>query len=334
MPIKKRFHGKPLASRGPIRQTLAVSAALFFLLAAGCSAQRQGRVEPRRLIVMSAMRSELAALVSRAEIAETRVINGRSYYVGRLFGKNVVLVLCGISMVNASMTAQTALDHFPAAGIVLSGIAGGVNPGLNIGDVVVPAKWGEYQEQVFARETADGWRTNVGNPEFGHYGMMMPGRVSVTHRGGKPDAQESLFWFAVSPEMLAAAREAAGSVPLSDRTASGGHLSHRPAVVVGGNGVSGPTFVDNAAYREWVWRTFHADALDMESAAVAHVAYVNGVPFIAFRSISDLAGGGPGENEVNTFLSLASENSAAVLLAFLARWPEEQTRATESPRSR
>jgi len=89
---------------------------------------------------------------------------------------------------------------------------------------------------------------------------------------------------------------------------------------VGGNGVSGPTFVDNAAYREYVWNTWQADALDMESSAVAHVATVNGVPFVIFRSLSDLAGGGPGENEIGTFFQLAADNSARVMLAFLAAW--------------
>lgn len=64
-----------------------------------------------------------------------------------------------------------------------------------------------------------------------------------------------------------------------------------PVVILGGNGVSGPIFVDNAEYRDWVWDTFQADALDMETAAVAHVTYVNDVPFIAFRSLSDPAAG-------------------------------------------
>ena len=122
--------------------------------------------------------------------------------------------------------------------------------------------------------------------------------------------------------MLAAARQAADEVQLNKCTSGGKCLGVDPVVITGGNGVSGPTFVDNAEYRDWVWDTFQADALDMETAAVAHVAYVNNVPFIAFRSLSDLAGGGSGENEISTFFQLASDNSAEVILAFLQVWGE------------
>ena len=90
--------------------------------------------------------------------------------------------------------------------------------------------------------------------------------------------------------------------------------------VVGGNGVSGQAFIDNAAFRQYVFATFNARVLDMESAAVAMVAYANGVPFIAFRSLSDLAGGGEGANEIRTFFRLASDNSAAVVQRFLTLW--------------
>ena len=78
--------------------------------------------------------------------------------------------------------------------------------------------------------------------------------------------------------------------------------------------------MDNAAFREYTFKTFDASVLDMETAATATVAYANGVPYIAFRSLSDLAGGGKGENEIGTFFKLAADNSANVLMAFLAAW--------------
>jgi adenosylhomocysteine nucleosidase len=97
-------------------------------------------------------------------------------------------------------------------------------------------------------------------------------------------------------------------------------LSHAPKVVVGGNGVSGQVFMDNAQFREYTFKTFNANVLDMETAATAMVAYANNVPYIAFRSLSDLAGGGEGENEIGTFFQIAADNSANVVLAFLKAW--------------
>jgi adenosylhomocysteine nucleosidase len=117
--------------------------------------------------------------------------------------------------------------------------------------------------------------------------------------------------------MITIAQNVADTVTLNRCTPDNVCLTHEPTIKVGGQGVSGPTFVDNAEYREYVWTVWSADALDMESAAVAHVATVNAVPFIIFRSLSDLAGGGPGENQVQTFFALAADNSSRVMLAFL-----------------
>jgi adenosylhomocysteine nucleosidase len=57
--------------------------------------------------------------------------------------------------------------------------------------------------------------------------------------------------------------------------------------------------------------------MDMESAALAHVAFANAKPFIAFRSLSDLAGGGAEPNQMLTFMNLASDNSAELVRIFL-----------------
>jgi adenosylhomocysteine nucleosidase len=304
--------------------------AMVLTIAAGCRSPLSAAKPAHdfdaapRLAIMSAFEPELEKLRQQTEITAVRVINGRSYYLGRLAGHEVVLVLSGISMVNASMTAETLLDHFRIREVIFSGIAGGVNPNLNIGDVVVPAQWGQYQEQLFARQTAGSWDTDGWGTNFSNYGMMFPQDVQVTRRGGPPDQLEKRFWFPVDAASLEAVQRITNTVVLASRLGPGDGLAATPRVVLGGRGVSGPTFVDNTAYRQWVWTTFQADALDMETAAVATVAYVNRVPFIAFRSLSDLAGGGPGKNEMTIFFKLAAANSAAVVVGYLKALDEKK----------
>jgi adenosylhomocysteine nucleosidase len=276
-----------------------------------------------RIAVLSAFDTELERLRAATTITGTRVINGRTHYIGTLAGQPVVLMLSGFSMVNAAMTTQALVDRFPIRAIVFSGIAGGVNPSLRVGDVTIPAQWGNYQEQIFARETATGFAPSRMTPEFPNFGMMFPRGTSVVPPEGPADALTRRFWFPVGVAELATARAVAATVRLSRCTSAGACLSHDPRIVIGGNGVSGPTFVDNTAYREWAWKTFTADALDMETAAVALVAYQNRIPYIAFRSLSDLAGGGSGANEVETFGRLAAENSAAVVIEFLKALPSK-----------
>jgi adenosylhomocysteine nucleosidase len=326
-------------ARAPMRRACVVGFGVLVALLTSCATAGQrgthGAVTSRaahtrdttpRIAIVSAFDAELARLRDSARITGTRVINGRTHWLGELGGHDVVLMLSGYSMVNAAMTTQTLLDHFVVTQLVFSGIAGGVNPSLAVGDVTVPQQWGNYQEHVFARETGSGWEHNGMAGEFANFGMMFPRGESVVARADRPDSLVRRFWFPVDSASLATARRAAERVQLARCTTTGECLGHAPRIVLGGNGVSGPTFVDNAAYREYVWRTFMADALDMETAAVALVAHQNGVPYIAFRSLSDLAGGGAGGNEVRTFGRLAADNSAAVVLAYLRALPPRRTR--------
>jgi adenosylhomocysteine nucleosidase len=273
-----------------------------------------------RVAVISAFQPELTLLLSRVEQPKKHSVNGVEFTIGRLQGKPVVLFLSGISMTNAAMNTQLALDRFQVSHIVFSGIAGGVNPGLHIGDVTVAQRWGQYLEVLAARETAPGqfkppvWMDDVKLPNFG---LWHPRPVEV--RSAAQPAVAKKFWFEADPALLQVASRIQ-EVPLARCDAAQKCLSHTPRLVLGGNGVSGPAFVDNARLREYTFQTFQANVLDMETAAVAHVAHANGVPYIAFRSLSDLAGGGEGENEMGTFLKIAADNSANVLLAFLSAW--------------
>jgi adenosylhomocysteine nucleosidase len=272
-----------------------------------------------RIAVVSAFEPELVLLRARLADPVGHRVHGVEFTTGTLQGQPVVLFLSGISMTNAAMNAQRALDRFTVTHLVFSGIAGGVDPALHIGDVAVPAQWGSYLESLFARETAPGRFTAPRTSKdagFAAFGMIHPRAVSVRSARGAQDK----FWFEVDPAMLAVARGLASNVELARCDAAARCLGTRPTLVVGGNGVSGAAFVDNAAFREYAFATFGARVLDMETSAVGQVAWSNGVPFIAFRSLSDLAGGGAGENEMHTFINIAADNSARVLLAFLAAW--------------
>jgi adenosylhomocysteine nucleosidase len=274
-----------------------------------------------RTAVTSAFQAEQLVLQNALQNRRTYVVNGITFETGSIEGAPVVLFHTGISMVNAAMTTRLALDRFKVTRIVFSGIAGGTNPELAMGDVIVPDQWSEYFESIFAREENGRYLLpRFADEAVTNFGMIFPQPVQIVSGTEKPKKQ---LWFPVDERLLAIAKAVSGSVQLNRCTGNHRCLRQEPRIVIGGNGVSGQAFVDNAAFREYAYRSFNAQALDMESAAVAHVAYINTTPFIAFRSLSDLAGGDTGENKFTdeAFLQLASDNAAIFVKAFVKALP-------------
>jgi adenosylhomocysteine nucleosidase len=192
--------------------------------------------------------------------------------------------------------------------------------------VVIPKKWANYQEQAFAYDGEKGWELMPWHTkEFNNFNMIFPQYVMITSKGGEPDKEEAKFWFEADPDMLKLASEIAASVTLEKCVDKNRCLKNSPVIKIGGLGVSGSTFVNNKKYREWVWNNFtdsennRIDALDMESSAAVTVAYMNKIPFIAFRSLSDLAGGGDEKNQLTIFFQLAADNAAKTVLKFLEK---------------
>ena len=186
------------------------------------------RDETPRIAVVSAFAPELAILQGELEGASSQAVNGVAFTTGTLEGHDVVLFLSGISVVNAAMTVQLALDHFAIERIVFSGIAGGVDPGLNIGDVVIADRWGQYLEMLFAREVEDGgWMTMpFFEYPYANFGMMFPRSVTVLRPGA--EAPETRFWFPVDEALLASADSLAGDVTLARCTAEDRCLEEAP----------------------------------------------------------------------------------------------------------
>jgi adenosylhomocysteine nucleosidase len=301
----------------PLRALIGLLAAVLF---GGYAFAHEPDPTPRT-VIMTAYGPEWTALKAQMTEVHTDTYADVTYLVGKLRGKEVVLFRSGVSLVNAAMTAQAAIDHYTVKRILFSGIAGGINPDLSVGDVVVAEHWSQYLESVFARKTETGYFVPQWlGKTLPNYGMIYPYEVGIAHPG--QDRPEHRFWFDADPDLIKVARSVASKATLKSCLKPGQCLTHKPRVVVGGNGVSGSAFVDNAEFRKWVFDTFKASVVDNESAAVAHVAYANHLPYIAFRSLSDLAGGGEGENTMDTFEGLASDNSAAVVMAFLDALPD------------
>jgi len=64
-------------------------------------------------------------------------IGSHEYLKGTLQGKKVVLVACGSGKVNAAMSAAILIERFRAKSLIMTGVAGAINPDLEIGDFVV-----------------------------------------------------------------------------------------------------------------------------------------------------------------------------------------------------
>lgn len=79
---------------------------------------------------------------------------------------------------------------------------------------------------------------------------------------------------------------------------------------------SGDLFVDTDKQRNNIHVKFDAIAADMEGAAIAHVCYINQIPFTIIRSISD---GDGSAMDYNTFAGKAAEQSISVILDVIAR---------------
>ena len=270
---------------------------------------------PACVAVESAFAPELAAIEAMLVPDDTkfqvRRINGIEFKTATVGTRRVVFFLTGMSLVNAAMNTQLALDRFNVTAVFFTGIAGGVDPDLHPGDVVIPARWHYHSEAVYVNETAPGQFALPGffAQKYLNFGMIFPEDVTVRREG--MEKSEQVAAFPADDKLLAAAKRATDVMPplkLSDRVCK---------ISYAGDGVSGTVFGDNAEYRRWVFQVWKAQCIDMESAAVAQVCWENKTPCLVVRGLSDLAGGQAGANEVSQYMKAAADNSARVLVRIL-----------------
>lgn len=98
-------------------------------------------------------------------------------------------------------------------------------------------------------------------------------------------------------------------IQLAEKAASEEQISHQ---VVKGRIVSGDVFISSVEKKDFLANQFKAYAGEMEGAAIAHACYLNKVPFLILRAMSDKADGTAHEN-FEVFCQEAAVNSSNIV---------------------
>lgn len=87
--------------------------------------------------IIGATRLEMEYIKNRIVVDDTLKKAGKEFISGKLEGKDIAFVISGIGKVDVGITTQILIDDFDVDKIIFLGVAGAVNPDLNVSDVVV-----------------------------------------------------------------------------------------------------------------------------------------------------------------------------------------------------
>jgi len=190
---------------------------------------------------------------------------------------NVRVEKCGIGKVNAALGAQRMINEFHPDCIISSGCAGGNGDDINVQDVIVSSEL--CYHDVYCGTAID--NTTV-------YGQVQ----------GLPARYQADAMLLRKSEEL--------------RVKSEKIVFHKGLIV------TGDWFVDSKEkMREILGHFPEAKAVDMESCAIAQTCYINKVPFISFRIISDIPLRDTDASQYHDFWNTVAEKSFQVTKTFV-----------------
>lgn len=224
--------------------------------------------------VIGAMVEEIELMKKELHIMEEEVHAKIAFYLGTFQGKEIVLCKSGVGKVNAAITTQLLIDKYDVEKIIFTGVAGAVDPALNIGDIVISSS-SQYHD---IDASPLGFERGV-IPMFEHPSVFL--------------ANNNL---AMMAEKAATKLEGVN--------------------VLRGKVLSGDQFIANQEMVQYFYEHFEGKCVEMEGAAVAHVAMLNEIPYVIIRSISDKANG-EANMSFNEFVELAAKNSNLIVQAML-----------------
>ncbi len=77
--------------------------------------------------VVIAMQSEADILLEQMQVLRALTVSNKKVFVGRAFGKDLALCVCGVGKVNAALGAQLLISKFDAEKLLNFGVAGSLN---------------------------------------------------------------------------------------------------------------------------------------------------------------------------------------------------------------
>jgi adenosylhomocysteine nucleosidase len=244
----------------------------------------------RPIGILAAMPEEVRHLGQALSVDDKIVRGGYAFRRGRLDEMPVVLVEAGIGKVNTSLVTTLLLDHFGCRMALLTGVAGGLDPTVGIGDVVIA-------DQLVQHD----------------YGAVVDGEIRP-YRPGTPPVGEPRdpLAYALEPSIRAVLHRQLDEFALPALpAAAGGGITRQPSIRFG-TILSGDQFINCETTRQRLFKRFAAQAVEMEGASLAQVAEQFKVPCIDVRCVSDLAGA-DSHLDFAVFLPYAAESAAQVL---------------------
>ncbi|MES2361519.1 MAG: 5'-methylthioadenosine/adenosylhomocysteine nucleosidase [Pseudomonadota bacterium] len=218
---------------------------------------------PSITAILSALPEEQDGLIALLHQPRRTSHAGREFWQGDLHGQQVVLALSRIGKVAAATTATALIERFGVRRIVFTGVAGGLGPGVKVGDVVVADDFVQHDMDA--------------SPLFPRYEVPLYGQTRF-----RADA-------ALTALLLQAAGDALKHINDGDDP-----WAFPDAKVHRGLMASGDRFVSGAQEARQLQAALQASghpvlAVEMEGAAIAQVCQDYGLPFAAVRTISDRA---------------------------------------------
>ena len=104
----------------------------------------------KKLAIMGAMQEEIEPLLEYFENVKITEYANNKYYETSYGGLDIVIAYSKIGKVFASLTAATMIEKFGCDTLLFSGVAGGINPALNIGDLIIANKLCQHDLDITA----------------------------------------------------------------------------------------------------------------------------------------------------------------------------------------